>query len=482
MTGTVDEGVERFLGIPFAAPPVGDRRFLPPRPHGGWSAPLDAFAFGAAAPQDSLAVWREEDLVSDEDCLTLNVWRPASDDTTRPLVMLVHGGACASGSSRQSVYDGAAFARRANAVVVSCNYRLGILGWTDLEPLGGPPEGANLGLLDLKQAVAWVLDNLEELGADPDRLTMWGHSAGATCVLALLADPAVAGRFSAAMLQSGSARSIRTAETARAVTGLITDALHVGSFDELRSLPTERLLAAQRQVIKATDDGAVARPRLGFFHPFGPTVTPGAMPLPDPVDECPTPALLTGSTRDEWPLLPAHLRDLPRFLPGVIALLDRAGLPGRELVEAYRRHLPGHAPLLFRRIQTDRFFRVPLLEAAGRHVGRHPGGTFVYRFDWRSGGPHRVAMHGLDLAFATGNADEPYRSYHRAPADLQALWSGVLGAFAATGRPYGGPVEWPAFDDRSVYSVDTPPGILDDPDGPVWAIWQELAEAVGPPV
>ncbi|MGD2132931.1 MAG: carboxylesterase family protein [Maricaulaceae bacterium] len=210
VAGVVDSGVVSYKGIPFAAPPVGELRWRPPQPPAGWTGVRQADSYGAACPQpdreDGGGVGRMEN--QSEDCLTLNIWVPAdaSAGADLPVMVWIHGGAHRLGSGIAPLYDGSELARQ-GVVLVTINYRLGLLGYfahpaltadaAPDEPLG------NYGIMDQLAALEWVQDNIAGFGGDPDNVTVFGESAGAADTLYLLANPAAEGLFAKAIVESG---------------------------------------------------------------------------------------------------------------------------------------------------------------------------------------------------------------------------------------------------------------------------------------
>ena len=181
--GMAEGDIRVFRGIPYAAPPLGDLRWKAPQPLPRWSGELPAKTFGHACvqPQPSPAsIYADEPMPMSEDCLTLNVWTPA-DTRNAPVFVWIHGGSLLAGSSREAIYDGRRLAER-GIVVVSINYRLGVLGWLAHPELSAEsPEGVsgNYGLLDQIAALEWVRDNIRAFGGDPGNVTIAGESAGA---------------------------------------------------------------------------------------------------------------------------------------------------------------------------------------------------------------------------------------------------------------------------------------------------------------
>lgn len=192
LRGSSRDGVAAFLGVPYARPPVGALRFRAPEAVEPWDGVREATAFGPTAPKRPYAPPLDALLpdpeIPGDDCLNLNVWAPwgagprsATERGGRPVMVWIHGGSLIRGSSAVPVYDGTAFARD-GVVLVSVNYRLGIEGFGVF-----PDAPANLGLRDQIAALTWVRDNIAAFGGDPERVTVFGESAGAISIAALLA-------------------------------------------------------------------------------------------------------------------------------------------------------------------------------------------------------------------------------------------------------------------------------------------------------
>ena len=204
--GAQEDGLQVFRSIPYAAPPVGSLRFLPPRPPESWSEPRLALQPGPAAPQYIYydPTENSQDVVA-EDCLTLNIWTPAADHPPRPVMVWIHGGANIEGSARNTWYDGTGLATRGNVVVVTIQYRLGVLGFLELTDVGGTrfAGSGNAGLLDQIAALEWVRDNIAAFGGDPGNVTVFGESAGGGDIYYLLGAPKAQGLFHKAIIESG---------------------------------------------------------------------------------------------------------------------------------------------------------------------------------------------------------------------------------------------------------------------------------------
>jgi len=462
--GTVEDGLHVFRGIPYAAPPVGPRRFAAPEPEEPWAGVRQAGAFGPSAPQPTLRLPLPGMDVGrvGEDCLYLNVWTPAADGGRRPVLVWIHGGGFVIGSGSQPVYDGAHLARRGDVVVVTVNYRLGPLGFLDLSHLAPavPGAAANAGLRDQVAALAWVRDNVAAFGGDPGQVTVFGESAGGMSVGTLVAMPSARGLFRRAIPQSGASHNFHTPETARQVAEAFLGKLGIApghAAAELREIPADKLVEGQNQTMASIGTS------LGLL-PFQPVVDGQALPEPPlagiRAGHAAEVELLTGSTRDEWKLF--------MFLDPDVFRLDEAGLveklakripalDARALVDTYRsareaRGLDVQPVALFQAIETDRIFRIPATRLAEAQHAWQPR-TFLYRFDWESPALGGVlgACHAVELPFVFGTWQAPggemFAGHGPEAAALAARTMDAWLGFARSGDPGHADIpEWPAYD------------------------------------
>ncbi|RYF82991.1 MAG: carboxylesterase, partial [Comamonadaceae bacterium] len=445
--GVRSGSVAVYRGLPFALPPRGALRFAAPVPAPGWQGERDCSQPGPAAPQVPRGVTGT--VQGDADCLHLSVWAPlaATPDAALPVMVWVHGGGFMRGSASEALYDGAAFAR-GGVVFVSLQYRLGMDGFMHF-----PGVPANRGLLDLQEGLRWVQREIGHFGGDPQRVTLFGQSAGAGAVACLMSMPAARGLFQQVALQSPSVTCHSLADAAlsrEAIAGV------------LQVPATQQALAAQPlpEVLRAVQclaADAALRQRWGLgprhFFPLRPVVDG------DVLRQAPVAAmqqawagqgggglrgLLVGANAQEMRLYHVPTGAIGRFADAdVQAFSTQMGLPDRA-VSTYARQLgTAHAGELLCQMQTDGYYRAPARQIArAGAASRQP--TYLYAFDWQS--PQwrgqLGAAHGVDLPFVFQTLDTPAGRELVGPAPPAALAPAMHGAwlrFARDGDP-----GWPA--------------------------------------
>ncbi|AZM92447.1 carboxylesterase family protein [Streptomyces sp. W1SF4] len=444
------DGIAVFRGIPYAAAPVGPRRFDAPRPPAAWDGVRDAGAFGPTAPKvpypPAFAALLPDPKVPGANCLNLNVWTPyPAPGAGLPVMVWLHGGAHTRGSSAVPVYDGSAFARD-GIVLVSVNFRLGVLGYGLF-----PDAPANRGLLDQIAALAWVRDNIAAFGGDPARVTVFGESAGAISVGALLGAPAAEGLFARAALQSGAPEALPR-DGVRTMVRRMASLLKVpATARAFAGVGLPALLAAQAAVLRRSS------PVLGGAA-FGLVTDPDSLPA-DPLEAaCASKVpLLLGWTAQEhrlWLAPTGGGRLLDRLGPAAVALGRLRGGKDRAAVRALRAALPGATPAdLAGHLVTDRLLRDPLRRLAG---APRPAPSHLYEFRWPSGVPGLGACHALELGFVFDTLGVPESTWLAGPDAPQELADEMHGAWvrvAATGDP-----GWAPWDG------DGPPKFFDGPE------------------
>lgn len=500
--GRTKEGVLRFAGVPYAAPPTGRHRFGPPRPATPWTGVRDAGTFGPVSWQAAPALGGllgGPPPSCDEDCLSLNIQTPALDDGRRPVLVWIHGGGFTSGTGATPWYNGASFVTRGDVVVVSINYRLGALGFLHLAELAGPDHASSglNGILDQVAALEWVRDNIAGFGGDPGNVTIFGESAGGMSVATLLGLPRARGLFHRAIPQSGAASHTATAEQAARVTEIFCRELGVHDLDGLLAASPEALLAAQATLPAALARDARARAEAGddadalpaaeaqeLSLSFQPVVDGIELPVPplqavrDGLNA--SVPLLTGTCRDEWNLF--HLATGGGLDPDRVDARARRLLPDRPgIVDVYRANRPDASPdELWCALMTDAVFRIPAIELAEAQAAHQPDHTYLYRFTWPSTafGGALGSCHALEIPFVFNTLDRGGAALFLGdgpiPPDLAPTMQDAWWRFAHTGDPNGGTLpRWSPYDRerRATMTFDAEIREEDDPDGAERAAW-----------
>jgi para-nitrobenzyl esterase len=460
LQGQEYKGTYVFQGVPYASPPLGRLRFRPPAPVEPWSGVRSAIGVGPSAPQIAPLLGPARRLLPtgsggfDEDCLYLNVWTPAGSGRGRPVMVWIHGGGFVMGSGSTPVYSGRRLARRGDVVLVTLNYRLGALGFLQLqEACGGEtPVASNLGIRDQIAALEWVRDNIEAFGGDPGNVTLFGESAGAMSVATLMGAPRARGLFHKAILQSGAAHHVANPERARMVAELFLSELGLSpeKSEGLAECSTQALLDAQH---RTTLKLGIAQGTL----PWQPAVDGDVLPE-QPLDAVAKAAsrgipMLIGTNREEWKLFTLGDRrarrldeaGLRRRLERIVPGRDAQGVTDAERALAtYCEARAGHEsvapPELWVAIQTDRVFRYPATRLAELH-GAHTPATYAYLFEWAPSVLRtRIgSCHALEIPFVFGTFRHPaLRLFFGASQTVRTLSRVMQKAwleFARSGNP-----------------------------------------------
>jgi len=466
------DGIDVFLGIPYAKPPKGERRFSAPQEPDKWSNSFPAFNFGPVCPQLHEKLEPSSYLFQDEDCLTLNVWTPAADSASRPVVVFIHGGGFITGSSSNELYDGANLAWRGNVVVVSINYRLGALGFLYLPGIeGGDPLSGNLGMLDQISALKWVRNNISKFGGDPSKITIMGESAGSMSVTTLMAMPDAKGLFSRVIAESGAPNLSRTQTQAGKITGQFMAITEAKDLSGLKSLPLEKVLAAQKKILQ--DAGFSAE------MTFTPTIDCLALPK-DPFvaiseGSAEGVALLVGTNKDEFRFF-IHINPMitlatPKLLLDMAPdIAKKLGGKADTIINTYRDYFPQFSRgELAMQIAGDIIFWIPSIQLAESQL-KH-GRVYMYMFSWPSpveGGKYG-AQHAIELPFVFYN----HRLEHlkgfigeNPPERLAQEMSDAWIAFIKTGNPSTSDLpEWPVYnlEKRPVMNFNLKSELQNDP-------------------
>ena len=448
--GVVDpgSGMRTWRGIPYGAPTGGKHRFHAPRPREAWRGEFDASEFSQPAMQGTYG-WNDK-VIGTEDCLTLDIVRPDTDDVL-PVVVYMHGGTFLTGASHEKVLQGHGLAAAADIVYVSLNFRLGVLGYLDMRSLG-PDCVANPATLDQILALHWVRDNIAFFGGDPGRVTIMGESAGANAVSTLMSSPQARGLFHGAVAQSNPASAVHSRVQAAMWVRSLLDGMgmsRLSTLSDLREVDGEELVRVGNSLLVRS--GEMKYLNLAFM----PTVDENVLPK-HPIDaftdneEAPVP-LLIGSNSGE-----------ASFTKAMFVSSKARGRAARRLLEVYD---PDHADAIleaydcatersdFAELVADAVFWAPSVRIATEH--RRVAPVWMYHFDYVVPALERLgvgAIHTADLEaifghqFATpaglltrlGKRDD----FAAVSERMQHHW----GLFFHTGRPGD---DWPEYGFRS---------------------------------
>lgn len=457
LQGGTRNGIAVFRGIPYAAVRA---RLRTPEPTVPWRGVRDATSFGPPPPQSGGSIGAGTGSDNEDDWLTVNVWSPDLTGSL-PVMVWIHGGGYLFGRSDLPEYDGATLARD-DVVVVTFNYRVGFEGFGHLD--SHPP---NRGLLDQVAALQWVADNIAAFGGDPRRVTVFGQSAGAGSLAALLVMPKAAGLFQRAIVQSMPGTYF-TPALAADITDACADALGCRPGD-LDTLHPRRLATAGDRVL-ATMDRHIDRWGLAAHAnvPFSPVIDGDILPTTPWHGLGGTIDLLVGHTRHEQRLLTALAGQLGSITQQQADETAEIFAPDPQ---RYQNALPDPEQL-YDVVRSDWLFRMPSLKLAEAHLTAG-GRTHVYELTWTAPGMEGIlgACHGLDVPLVFGNLTvgqtalligEPTPQARDISQHIRTAWT----AFAATGDP-----GWATFDADATQLFDSNPIVADYPEQLSRSIW-----------
>ncbi len=456
-----DGQVRAFLGIPYAAPPVGPLRWKPPQPAAKWSGVRSAATFGPRCMQTHVypdMVFRDSG--PSEDCLTLNVWTPAGKNSAPlPVMVWIYGGGFVTGGSSEPRQDGEHLARK-GVIIVSMNYRLGIFGFFALPSLAAesPKQAAgNYGLMDQAAALEWVRRNIAAFGGDPAKVTIFGESAGSISVSAQMASPLSKGLFVGAIGESGGALTgpgltfLSLAASEQRGQQFAEAAFKNSSLEYLRSVSAADLLKAASTVTHSE----------GIFWPnVDGEFLPESVPAIYAAGNQARVPLLAGWNKDEGSgdVLDQPEKPTPESLRAMA--ISRFGANAPDFLQVYSASNDAEALRVSEDFAGDAFIAYSTWEWLEAQVKTADAPVYRYRFDLGSPGdpfhPAAIgAFHSDDIEYVFGTLDSRRGAKWR-PEDyklseqMQTYWTN----FAKTGDPNGaGLPAWPAYDSSGKWQV-----------------------------
>lgn len=499
-----------FKGVPYAGLVAGANRFKAAPPLQPWTGVRDALGLAPPSLQPGKDYYGVNEPDPQENCLFLNVWTPAADGRKRPVMFFNHGGGFSTGSGGSVDHDGGNLARNHDVVVVETNHRLGLMGFLFLGDLGGEEyaTSGNQGLLDMRDGLKWVHDNIEAFGGDPGNVMIFGESGGGAKTSCLYAMPSAAGYFHKAGIESGPGLRMTPRDRATETTLLTLQELGLdkSQWRKLLEVPADTLLAAQVALgRRAASQRASGPPRPGGGAGFGPvvdgTILPGHPfdPAAPPISK--SKPILIGTNRDESAFM--FLNDPTK---AVFKLTDATleerlqreyGKDAATVLATYRKTRPGASPAdLYIAISTASMFWTNSITLAERKAAQGGAPVYMYMLTYQSnwvipGTDHRLgAAHATDLLYTFDNIypDGQWPPQGRATMyqmegtgpgrfAVARYMSEMFATFARTSRPSAkGAPAWPAYTaaTRATMFIDEECKVVNDPCGEERRLWSTL--------
>jgi para-nitrobenzyl esterase len=467
--GNYEGGLYNFKGIPYAAPPVGDLRWISPQPAKPWTGVRSVREFGPIAPQNMMpgGMMIQVPQPQSEDCLFLNIRTPGLDNAKRPVMVWIHGGAFVMGSGSDPMYDSDKILTRGNIVLVTINYRLGMLGFLRLKDVTGGkiPATGNEGLLDQVLALKWVKDNITAFGGDPKNITIFGESAGSISAACLMVTPKAKGLFQKCIMESGVGSVSVPKEEANRCGELFLkfSGIKPDNAGAMRALTTAQLLEMEMK-IRMASPGIVGDARVTSHYP----VIDGEV-IPDFPNKLARKGAakgilsIVGTNLDEYTLFGMMDPGFANLAEADIKKKLNAMLPASgadELIEVYGKAIQKRSEQatpanILSAIVTDMMFRMPSLDLVeAQRENRTP--VYSYIFTWNSpvmGGALK-ACHALEIGFVFGKYDPMFCGTGPEADKLSECMQDAWVTFAKTGDPSGKCAgEWPQYGNKRITMV-----------------------------
>lgn len=464
--GYVENGIQTYKGIPYAE--AG--RFEEPHAPQVWQGVRSSRSYGPCCPQEFRSTWlmdnvaytsRWDDGYPGEDCQRVNVWTPGVDNKKRPVMVWIHGGGFSTGSSQeQPAYDGASLAKKGDVVVVSLNHRLNALGFLNLSSFGEKyKHSANLGLLDIIEALKWVKNNVANFGGDPDNITIFGQSGGGRKVSTLCCTPRAKGLFEKAIVESGSGATFMQDKYSKKIGELTVKnlGLDASTIDKIKTVPYEQLLAAGIKACAEVKKEADAAGEGNIPSIWGWMPTKDGDILPENAfsngseKQTADIPMIIGTTLNEFAGFAVFMN--PNYFSQTEAQIDATinkmyGAKANEYKQAFKEAYPNLCYLQMPLI--DFKYRPQALAQIETKAADKAGKVWNYLFAYQStaidGAP--TASHCAEIPFVFHNVARSASITDMTPdaVKLGEIMSSAWINFARTGNPNGAGVpEWPDY-------------------------------------
>lgn len=498
LRGYRENDVTIFKGVPYAGSVSGRKRFLKAGPVVPWPGVRDAVHLGNPSIQPANQTYGLNEPDPAEDCLVLNIWTPATDGRTRPVMVYNHGGGFRTGSGGSVSQDGSNIARMYDVVVVATNHRLGLLGYLQLDEIAGDDYkgSGNRGVQDIAIALQWIYENIELFGGDPQNVMIFGESGGGMKTSCLYAMPEAAPFFNKASIESGPGVELISADDAAQTARSLLDYLNLspGNWERLLELPAEKLLEAQENLPRSRNGlsggfrgignsgigsfGAVVDGTVILHNPFEPTAPEFSINKP----------LQVGWNEDEYIFFAAYGGDKNVFTISEDELrtrLERDFPDQAELIlHTYKQASPNSTPAeIYIAIRSITMMGLGSIRIAERKAIQGGAPAYLFNFGYKSNSKipgtefELGTMHAMDIPFKFYNVEsgmagtKPDR--FEASRNMSEMWA----TFASTGKPAAeGQPDWPAYDlnSRPTMRIDVQCEVINDRFSEEREMWEKV--------
>lgn len=440
--GYISNDIYTYHGIPYAQ---ADERFVPAKKITPWNGIRNAYSYGAIAPQTGNNL---PDM--SENCQNLNVWTPnINDNKKRPVMVWLHGGGFSTGSSIESpAYDGENLSKKGDVVVVSVNHRLNALGYLDLSDYGEKYKySANVGMMDIINALEWIQENIESFGGDSNNITVFGESGGGAKVLALMTSPYAKGLFHKGIVESGATENMGAKFTSLDVSKKLTENILKNlditsdNIEKLQTISYEDLTTASDDALKKTAE------ELGIYEEFvngysllwEPVVDGDFLPTSPVTEDGFAEAgkdipLLIGSNLNEWTVFGSPMANPDEKLSKSDLnkqLEDKYGDNANKIKDEFKKSYPNESDTSSLYIDST-LIRLPILKLTAHKADQNGANVYSYVFTWGT------SYHTAEIPFVFNNTDKGNISGDMEQAQkLSDIMSRAWINFARTGNPNG---------------------------------------------
>ncbi len=436
------DGIKVYKGIPYARPPVGVLRWKKPVLAGRDAGIFEAYYNGKSPIQTEWVTEQASYYPQGEDCLYLNIWvNPRSQSREKTVMVFIHGGSYGWGGTADPLYDGAAFVREnPDIIMVTIGYRTGLMGFIDFSMVPGGedyPDAPNLGIWDQIAALRWVKKNIQAFGGKPDRVTIFGESAGGGSVSLLPITPAAKGLFRRVIAESGSIALTFSKEECQSFTRRVLEASGAKTMDDLTQLSEDKLREINEKV--------------NLYNNF--PQRDGILIPEDPYEsyrngETSGFEMMMGTNANEVNYWVGELGGIVPYRLGMPILYEKnvraMTVPDQMRAKRFIDSQTGHPIWRMTEFSNELLFRLPMLYQAEAH-SRHGGKVFIYYWKKPSTIPYRGACHAVELAYVFGNIHETIYTGETADKSLSRRVMHMWANFARRGDPSTEEVSWDEY-------------------------------------